>query len=140
MSSSWHDFLFASMDRSGLMTVDKPPLAVWVQALSARIFGFNSLSILVPAGADGRRRGGLMYDLVRRRFGRVAGFVAGIALASTPTIVAVSRHNNPDELLVLLSVAAVWCALRALETGRTRWLVWCGVASGSGSRRRWASR
>jgi 4-amino-4-deoxy-L-arabinose transferase-like glycosyltransferase len=132
MSSSWHDFLFAAMDRSGLMTVDKPPFAVWVQALSARIFGFHPLSILVPQALMGVAAAGLMYDLVRRRLGRVAGFVAGIALASTPTIVAVSRHNNPDELLVLLSVAAAWCALRALETGRTRWLVWCGVAVGLG--------
>ncbi len=132
MSASWHDFLFGSMDRSGLMTVDKPPLAVWVQALSARIFGFHPLSMLVPQALMGVAAAGLMYDLVRRRFGRVAGFVAGITLATTPTIVAVSRHNNPDELLVLLSVAAVWLALRALDTGATRWLVWCGVAVGLG--------
>ena len=132
MSASWHNFLFASMDPSGLMTVDKPPLAVWVQALSARIFGYHSLEHPDAAGAHGGRGAGLMYDLVRRRFGRFAGFIAGIALATTPTIVAVSRHNNPDELLVLLSVVAVWCALRALETGRTRWLVWCGLAVGLG--------
>ena len=132
MSASWHDFLFASMDRAGLMTVDKPPLAVWVEALSARIFGFHPLSILVPQALMGVVAAGLMYDLVARRFGRVGGFVAGIALATTPTIVAVSRHNNPDELLVLLSVSAVWFALRALDTGRTRWLVWTGVMVGLG--------
>jgi 4-amino-4-deoxy-L-arabinose transferase-like glycosyltransferase len=132
MSSSWHDFLFAAMDRSGLMTVDKPPLALWVEALSARIFGFHPLSILVPQALIGVLAAGLMYDLVRRRFGRVAGFAAGLTLATTPTIVAVSRHNNPDELLVLTCVAAVWFALRALDTGRTRWLVWAGVAVGLG--------
>ena len=54
MSSSWHNFLFASLDPSGVMTVDKPPLALWVQALSVRVFGYHSLSMLVPAGADGR--------------------------------------------------------------------------------------
>jgi 4-amino-4-deoxy-L-arabinose transferase-like glycosyltransferase len=130
MSSSWHDFLFAAMDRSGLMTVDKPPLAFWVQALSARIFGFHPLSVLIPQALMGVVAAALMYDLVRRRFGRAAGFVAGIVLATTPTIVAVSRHNNPDELLVLTSVAAVWFALRALEDGRTRWLAWSGVMVG----------
>ena len=75
---------------------------------------------------------GLIYDLVRRRFGRVAGFVAGLALATTPIIVAVSRHNNPDELLVLCSVAALWLFMRALDTGRTRWLVLAGLAVGLG--------
>ncbi len=58
MSTSWHDFLFASMDKTGLMTVDKPPLALWVQALSARIFGFSSWSILVPQALMGDRRRG----------------------------------------------------------------------------------
>jgi 4-amino-4-deoxy-L-arabinose transferase-like glycosyltransferase len=132
MSTSWHDFLFASLDKTGLMTVDKPPLALWVQALSARIFGFHPLSVLVPQALMGAAAAALTYDLVRRRFGRPAGFVAGIALATTPIAVAMSRHNNPDELLVLCCVAALWFAVRALEDGRTRWLVWCGVAVGLG--------
>ena len=132
MSTSWHDFLFASMDKSGLMTVDKPPLSLWVQALSARIFGFHPLSILIPQAVMGIAAAGLVYDLTRRRFGRVAGFAAGIVLATTPMTVAISRHNNPDQLLVLCCVAALSLALRALETGRTRWLVLCGVCIGLG--------
>jgi 4-amino-4-deoxy-L-arabinose transferase-like glycosyltransferase len=132
MSTSWHEFLFASLDRGGLMTVDKPPLSLWVQALSARVFGFHPLSLLVPQALMGVVAVGLVYDLVRRRFGRAAGFVAGLTLATTPVIVAVSRHNNPDELLVLCSVAALWFAVRALETGRTRLLVLSGVAVGLG--------
>src|SRR5450755_354314 len=132
MTTSWHDFLFASLDKSGLMTVDKPPLGLWVQALSARMFGFHPLSLLVPQALMGVAAVGLLYDLVRRRFGRAAGFVAGLALATTPVAVAVSRHNNPDKLLVLCTVAAVWFAVRGLETGRTRWLVLCGVAVGLG--------
>jgi 4-amino-4-deoxy-L-arabinose transferase-like glycosyltransferase len=132
MTTSWHDFLFASLDKTGLMTVDKPPLALWVQALSARIFGFNSLSILVPEALMGIAAAGLTYDLVRRRFGRPAGFAAGIALALTPITVAISRHNNPDQLLILCCVAALWFAVRALEDGRTKWLVWAGVCVGLG--------
>jgi 4-amino-4-deoxy-L-arabinose transferase-like glycosyltransferase len=132
MSTSWHNFLFASMDPSGLMTVDKPPAALWVEALSVRLFGFNSLSILVPEALMGVAAAGLIYDLTRRRFGRAAGFVAGLALATTPVVVAVSRHNNPDELLVLCCVAALWMAVRALETGRTRWLMLSGVCVGLG--------
>ncbi len=132
MSTSWHDFLFASLDHGGLMTVDKPPLALWVQALSVRVFGFHSLSILVPEALMGVASVALVYDLVRRRFGRFGGFVAGVALALTPITVAISRHNNPDSLLVLCCIAALWCTVRALEHGSTRWLVAAGVCVGLG--------
>jgi 4-amino-4-deoxy-L-arabinose transferase-like glycosyltransferase len=130
MASSWHDFLYGSFDASGVMTVDKPPLSLWVQALSVRAFGFHSLSILVPQALMGMASVALVYDLTRRRFGRVAGAVAGLVLALTPMTVAISRHNNPDALLVLCSVAALWFLVRALEDGRTKWLVWAGLCVG----------
>ncbi|HEV3045793.1 MAG TPA: glycosyltransferase family 39 protein [Solirubrobacteraceae bacterium] len=136
MAGSWHDFLFASLDRGGVMSVDKPPLALWVQALSARVFGFGSLSMLVPQALMGIAGVALVYDLVRRRFGRAGGGVAALALALTPITVAISRHNNPDALLVLCCVAALWCAVRAFErapAGRGgRWLVAAGVCVGLG--------
>jgi 4-amino-4-deoxy-L-arabinose transferase-like glycosyltransferase len=136
MSSSWHNFLFGSLDASGVMTVDKPPLALWIQSLSVRVFGYHSLSILVPQALIGVATVALSYDLVRRRFGRLGGFVAGLTLALTPIAVAISRHNNPDALLVLCCVAALWCTVRALEAERsraqTRWLVLAGVAVGLG--------
>ena len=132
MSSSWHNFLYASFDAGGIMTVDKPPLALWVQALSVRVFGFHSLSILVPQALMGVASVALVYDLTRRRWGRAAGFAAGLVLALTPIAVAISRHNNPDALLVLCCVAAIWCLGRALEDGRTRWLVLAGVSVGLG--------
>ena len=132
MSTSWHAFLYGSFDAAGVMTVDKPPLALWVQALSVKVFGFHSLSLLVPQALMGVASVALVYDLVRRRFGRAGGFVAGLVLALTPISVALARHNNPDALLVLCSVAALWCLVRALEDGRTRWIVLAGVAVGLG--------
>jgi len=132
MSSSWHNFLYGSFDPSGVMTVDKPPLALWVQALSVRLFGFHSLSILVPQALMGVATVGLVYDLTRRLWGRPAGFVAGLVLALTPITVAISRHNNPDALLALCCAGALWCMVRALQDGRTRWLVLTGACVGLG--------
>src|SRR4051794_4737686 len=132
MTSSWHAFLYNSFDPTGVMTVDKPPLALWVQAASAKVFGFNSWALLGPQALMGVASVALTYDLTRRRFGRAAGSAAGLALALTPITVAVSRHNNPDALLVLCCVAALWFVVRALEDGRTRWLVLAGVAIGLG--------
>ena len=55
------------------------------------------------------------------------------SLALTPIAVAISRHNNPDALLVLLlRRRAVVRSCAALEDGRTRWLVLCGVCVGLG--------
>ena len=132
MTESWHAFLFGSFDAGGVMTVDKPPLSLWVQALSARAFGFSSWSLLVPQALMGVATVGLAYDLTRRRFGRAAGFAAGLVLALTPITVAISRHNNPDALLVLCGTAALWAVVRGLEDGRTRWLVLAGVCVGLG--------
>src|SRR3954467_2480373 len=127
MASSWHAFLFGSFDPAGVMTVDKPPLALWVQALSARVFGLSSWSILVPQALMGVAAVGFPWDLTPRRFGRVGGFVAGLALALTPVAVGIFRHNNPDAIVLLCSVVALWAVVRALEDGRTRWLVLAGA-------------
>ncbi|MCW2966616.1 MAG: glycosyltransferase family 39 protein, partial [Solirubrobacteraceae bacterium] len=132
MSTNWHAFLYGSFDAKGVMTVDKPPLAFWIQALSVRAFGFSSWSLLVPQALMGIATVGLTYDMVRRRFGRVAGFAGGLVLALTPITVAISRHNNPDALLVLCCVAALWALVRGLEDGRTRWLLLAGLCVGLG--------
>src|SRR3954449_2801764 len=132
MAGSWHAFLYGSLDAGGVMTVDKPPMALWVQALSVRIFGFNSWAMLVPQALMGLASGALVYDLTRRHFGRAAGFTAGLVLALTPITVAIFRYNNPDALLVLCCVAALWFLVRAFEDGRTRWIVLSGVAIGLG--------
>ncbi|MDX6660089.1 MAG: hypothetical protein QOJ55_911, partial [Solirubrobacteraceae bacterium] len=132
MSTSWHNFFYDSFDPSGVMTVDKPPLGLWVQALSVRVFGYHPLSMLIPQALMGVASVALLYDLVRRRFGRTAGFVGGLVLALTPMTVAISRHNNPDAMLILCCVAALWFVVRGLEDGRTRWLVLAGVSVGLG--------
>ncbi|MGA7397213.1 MAG: glycosyltransferase family 39 protein, partial [Solirubrobacterales bacterium] len=132
MSGSWHNFFYGSFDAAGVMTVDKPPLALWVQALSVRMFGFSSWSILLPQALMGVASTVLVYDLVRRVFGRLSGSVAGLVFALTPITVAIFRHNNPDALLVLLSLAAVWFVVRGLEDGRTRWVVFAAICVGLG--------
>ena len=100
--------------------------------LSARIFGVNSWSILVPQALEGVAAVGLLYATVRRRFGAAAGLIAGLVLATTPVATLMFRFNNPDALLVLLLVAAAYAVTRALETASTRWLVVAGAVIGFG--------
>ena len=131
-SQSWKAFLFGSSDAASSITVDKPPMSLWPMALSVRAFGLNPWSILVPQALAGVATVALVWDTVRRRFGEAAGLIAGLVFALTPVAVAIFRHNNPDALLVLFLAAALWAALRAVDDGRTRWLVLCGALIGGG--------
>src|SRR5919205_1100908 len=88
MLTSWHNFFFVSFD-AGFVSVDKPPLGLWIQAASAYLFGFNGLSLLLPQALAGILCVPLLYHLVRRPFGPVAGLVAALVLAVTPVAVGV---------------------------------------------------
>jgi len=129
-SHSWKAFFFGSFDSSNFITVDKPPAALWVTDLSARIFGVNSWSILVPEALMGVAAVALLYATVRRRFSARAGLIAGFALATTPVAALMFRFNNPDALLTLLLVGAVYAMVRALEHAGTKWLVLAGSLIG----------
>jgi 4-amino-4-deoxy-L-arabinose transferase-like glycosyltransferase len=130
MQRSLHNFLFVSFDPGGLVSVDKPPLALWVQATSAKLFGFSPLSLLVPEAIAGVLAVALLYVILARRLGAVAATAGALALAVYPTFVAVSRDNGVDPVLILLMVLACGVGLRATENGRLRTLVLCGVVIG----------
>jgi 4-amino-4-deoxy-L-arabinose transferase-like glycosyltransferase len=131
-TKSWKAFLFGSSDAANSITVDKPPASLWPMEISARIFGLNTWSILLPQILIGVATVALLYVIVKRHFGPAAGLIAGGALAITPVATLMFRYDNPDALLVFLMVAAVWALTRAVGDGRTRWLVLCGALIGVG--------
>ncbi|MEU2158327.1 glycosyltransferase family 39 protein [Streptomyces sp. NPDC019396] len=129
-SVSWKAFLFGSLDGASSITVDKPPASLWPMDLSVWIFGLNSWSVLVPEVIMGVLTVAVVYTAVRRQSGPGAGLLAGAVLALTPVAALMFRYNNPDALLALLLALSVYFVQRALEGGRTKWLVWAGVAIG----------
>ncbi|WP_329310704.1 ArnT family glycosyltransferase [Streptomyces sp. NBC_01262] len=131
-SESWKAFFFGSSDASNFITVDKPPASLWPMELSVRIFGLNSWSMLVPEALMGVAAVYVLFAAVRRRFGAAAGLIAGASLAVTPVAALMFRYNNPEALLTLLMVCAVYCTQRATEQARTKWLLLAGVAIGFG--------
>ena len=131
-SQSWKALFFGASDAANSITVDKPPLSLWAMALSVRIFGLSSWSILIPQALMGVASVGVLYATVRRWFGAPAGLLAGAVLALTPVATLMFRFNNPDALLVLLLVVAAYALVRALETGSVRWMVGVGTAIGFG--------
>ncbi|MFI5935196.1 ArnT family glycosyltransferase [Actinoplanes sp. NPDC051494] len=131
-AQSWKAWLFGSLDAGNAITVDKPPAAMWVMGLSARIFGVNSWAILAPQALMGVASVALVYAAVKRWFGPVAGLLAGTALALTPVAVLMFRYDNPDALLVLLMTAGAYATVRAVETASWKWLALTGTLLGFG--------
>jgi 4-amino-4-deoxy-L-arabinose transferase-like glycosyltransferase len=131
-TKSWKAMFFGSSDSSNFITVDKPPAFLWPMEISARIFGLNSWSMLVPQALEGVATVGLVYLAVRRWFSAQAALLAGAVVALTPVAAVMFRYNNPDAMLALLLTAATYATVRGLERAQTRWLVLAGALVGFG--------
>ncbi|WP_320537474.1 glycosyltransferase family 39 protein [Pseudarthrobacter sp. IC2-21] len=129
-TKDWTAFLFGSLDAGNAITVDKPPAALWIPALAGRIFGFSSLSMLVPEALMGVAAVGILYLTVKRISGPGAGLLAGGALALTPVAALMFKFNNPDALLTLCLVLAAYFTTRAIEQAGWKWLAAAGAVVG----------
>ncbi|MFJ9153935.1 ArnT family glycosyltransferase [Streptomyces sp. NPDC102270] len=129
-TKSWKAFFFGALDSGSFSTVDKPPFALWVMGLSARAFGYGTWQLMLPMVAVGTGSVALLYRMVKRDFGAVAGTTAALALTLTPITVAINRDTNPDPILVFLMLLGAAALMKAVRTGRLMPLVWSGVAIG----------
>ncbi|MGN6326946.1 ArnT family glycosyltransferase [Pseudolysinimonas sp.] len=131
-SVNWEAFFYGSSDAGNSITVDKPPMSLWIMALSVRIFGLSSWSILVPEALMGVATVLVLYLTLRRKASPGIAILGGAILALTPVAALMFRFNNPDALLVLLMSLAAYFTVRGIESGRMRWIVWAGVTVGLG--------
>lgn len=152
---SWKAFFFGGLDPAGAITVDKPPAALWLSGLSVRIFGLSTPALLLPQAACAAAAVALLFATVRRQARGLAvsrvsgdglrtpeqvgdaratatGLLAGAVLAVTPVVTLLARYDNPDALLMLLSVAAAYALVRSLEAprGGGGWLSGAGILLG----------
>lgn len=129
MLESPSNFFYAVADAGGV-TVDKPPIALWIQGLFAAVLGISGFSVTLPSIIAGTLSVVLIYHLVQKGFGPVAGLIAAFTLAVTPVSVAVDRTNNLDSILIFTLLLATWAFIRATETGKWRHLLLGAVLIG----------
>ncbi|HET8840219.1 MAG TPA: glycosyltransferase family 39 protein [Ktedonobacteraceae bacterium] len=132
MADNLANFFFVSFDPGGFVTLDKPPLGFWLQAISVKIFGFVPFSVFLPQAIAGVLAVLVLYVLVRRHFGVIAGLLAALALAVSPISVVTNRNNTIDSTLALTMLLGAWAIMRAAETGKWRWLLLCSLSVGLG--------
>nr|WP_145651001.1 glycosyltransferase family 39 protein [Bacillus paralicheniformis] len=123
MTQSFHNFFFASFDSSGFVSVDKPPIVLWIQTICAKIFGVYTWSVIMPQALAGAGSVYLLYALIKPKFGKGAARISALVMALTPIAVAVSRTNNIDSMLVFTLLLGTWCLMKAVKQGRLIWLL-----------------
>ncbi len=123
MGGSWHNFFFGALQPSGTVSIDKPPVDLWLQVATTGVFGFGRVGLHLPEALGGIAACGLLFGALRRPFGFVAALTAALALVVLPVSVLTARSDTMDSVLGALEVAALWLSWRALESGRMRWSV-----------------
>jgi len=132
MLTGWRNFFFLAFDPAGFLMLDKGPGAPWIQALSAKLFGFRGLSLLLPQALAGILSVYVLYRLVRRAYGAWSGLLAALVLAIMPISVVTNRTNFPDAWLTLSLLLAAWAVTRSVEEGSLGWLLLAGGFVGLG--------
>jgi 4-amino-4-deoxy-L-arabinose transferase-like glycosyltransferase len=121
-------FFYNSFDPAGFVSLDKPPVAFWIQALFAKVLGFSGWTIHLPQALAGVASVALLYGLMRKPFGIAAATIAALSLALMPVAVATDRSNNTDSWLVFFLLLAAWAALRGRGLSLVAAMVLLGVA------------
>lgn len=130
MSQSFHNFFYVSFDPAGMVSVDKPPLALWIQTIFVLIFGFHGWAMLLPQALAGTGSCIMMYVLTSKHFGRPAGLISALVVALTPAVVVVSRNNTMDMQLVFFLLVATWFLFKAIEKTKSWYVFLCALFMG----------
>ena len=130
MSQSLHNFFFGAYEPAGSVSIDKPPIDLWLQVVSVKLFGFGPVALKLPQAIAGTLAVPLLYDAVRRVFGSLAGLASALVLAVLPIAVLTARSDTMDSVMMLLSVLALWLLVRFMQDQRARWLYLAAAAMG----------
>jgi len=123
MTQSWHNFFFVAAEPGGSVTVDKPPLGLWIETLFALVLGVSGFSTSLPNMLAGIFSVPLLYHLAKKYLGEAAGLIAALGMAVTPVVFAADRNNTMDGMLVFTLLLAAWAFIKATETGKLRHLL-----------------
>jgi MYXO-CTERM domain-containing protein len=104
-------FFYNAFDPAGFISLDKPPVAFWIQTVFALVLGYSGWAIHLPQALAGIASVALLYRLVRP-LGAPAATIAALLLAIMPIAVAIDRSNNTDSWLIFFLLLAARTALR----------------------------
>lgn len=132
MTLNFKNFFFVSFDPSGMVSIDKPPVGFWLQAISVLIFGYHGWAMLLPQALAGTGSCIMIYVLISKHFNRLAGLISSFIFSFTPAVVVASRNNTIDMQLIFVLLVATWFLFKSIENSRKRDLFIAGALIGLG--------
>ena len=130
MGLSWHNFFFGAFEPGGSVSIDKPPVDLWLQVASVKLVGFSNTSLKLPEALAGTGAVPLLFFAVRRMWDTRAGLAAAVAQAVLPIEVLTSRSDTMDGVMMALILLALYLIVRANERGSSAWLLAGAAALG----------
>jgi 4-amino-4-deoxy-L-arabinose transferase-like glycosyltransferase len=128
MGQSLANAWFGAYDPAGTLITDKPPLALWLQVLSTKLFGFHGWAIILPVALAGTLAIPLLFGAARRGAGTAVALTAAAVLAVFPESVATARDSTMDAVLLAGVAGAAWLLIAGVEDERPGLLVvWAAV-------------
>ena len=110
-------------------TYAKPPLHYWMLASVQRLFGDGFLAMRVPTLVGLWLLSVLGLELLRRRFGSAAGWVAALGIVLSPLLLFEAASAEIDPLFAFFTAASIWCLACGVADGG-RGLVFAGGVLG----------
>jgi len=130
MGQSFHNFFFGAFEPGGSVSIDKPPVDLWLQVASVKLFGFSSTTLKLPEVFAGVASVPLLFAAVRRMWSPAAGIAAALSIAVLPVEVITARSDTMDAVMMMLIVLALLLVVHAVESGSSAWLLAGAAAMG----------
>jgi 4-amino-4-deoxy-L-arabinose transferase-like glycosyltransferase len=99
---------------NGIRYLEKAPLPYWLDALSFRIFGFNTFAAHFPQSIAVLLLALLGFHWANRAFGTRTAFYTGLSILTSVGVFLFTRIYIPEVLLSLFLCTSLYCLLRAL--------------------------
>ena len=120
---TWNNFLFASSDPLGVVSVDKPPLAFWLQGIGIYLFGTEKWAVNIFQAILGIISILILYSLIKPTFGRISALVSSSILCVIPSSVIIDSRNEPDALMMFLVLCSSFFIIKSVRSNNVFWLI-----------------
>ena len=107
---------FVTLHVNGIRYLEKAPLPYWLDAISFRVFGFNTFAAHFPQAIAVLLLALLGFHWAGRAFGNRTAFYTGLGILTSIGVFLFTRIYIPEVLLTLFLCTSLYCLLRAVES------------------------